>query len=112
MGDNGAVQIVPTYFNAIGSIGPAGAGFLSRLAEQQFQGKSLSIVSTFLLRGAAKFVGGLSFQPDLVLWKSNYYIVQEVTDYSQFGTGMVQANCVTFDYVDAPPVENTASVPL
>jgi lipopolysaccharide export LptBFGC system permease protein LptF len=109
VGANGQISTQTKTYNARGSIGPAGASFLNRLADQQFQGKALSVVTVFRLRGASKESQGYSYQPDLVKWKDNFYIVQEVTDYSQYGAGMTQANCVTFDYVDFAPDANTTA---
>ena len=111
VGANGQVSTQTKTYTARGSIGPAGASFLNRLADQQFQGKALSVVTVFRLRGASKEAQGYSFQPDLILWKGDYYIVQDLSDYSQFGAGMVQANCSTFDYVDQAPDGNTMAEP-
>ena len=40
---------------------------------------------------------------DLVLWQGNYFIVKEIKDWTKFGGGMVEADCSSFQFVDAPP---------
>lgn len=109
MGSNGVTTVQNTYYRAQrGSIGPAGASVLERLADQQFAGKALDVITQFRLRGPAKEVQGYSFQPDLVIWKGDYYIVQSVSDFSQYGAGFVQAVVTSIDYVDQAPDANTA----
>lgn len=102
----GTLQVQTTRISAVGSIGPVSPDQLNRLADQQFQSKTLSIVTAARLYGQAKAVDGTQYQPDLILWKGNYYIVQTLDDYTQFGAGMVQAICTSIDYTDnaaAPP---------
>jgi len=106
---NGVVSTGATAYNAFGSIGPVSAAFLQRLEDQQFVGKAISVVTTFMLRNATKEIQGYSYQPDLIQWKNNYYLVNDVADFSQFGAGMVQANCTTFDYIDVAPDGSTAA---
>jgi hypothetical protein len=104
----GNVQTVNTYLPARGSIGPVAPDQLNRLPEQQEQSKSLSVVTAFRLMGAAQ-VAGTRYQPDLVLWKGDFYVVTALDDYTQYGAGMVQAMCTSIDWIDNAPAAPTAA---
>ncbi len=43
------------------------------------------------------------YQPDIVKWKGDCFLVKSVDDYTQYGAGMVIAECVSQDFDDAPP---------
>lgn len=91
---------------ATGSVQPTGANSLTRLDAFQTQAKTLRVITTFRLRGASKErASGDSYQPDLVYWRGDYFIVTELEDFTQYGAGMVQANCTSTDFVDDAPYQ-------
>ena len=65
--------------------------------------KTIRVTTTFMLRGPSKDVTMQNFQPDIVIWKGDSYVVRALDDFSQYGAGMVTAECSSIDYVDSPP---------
>jgi hypothetical protein len=95
------------YDDVAGSIQPTGDQSLTRAEAFSHQSDSLRVITTFLLRGVSQDMSGNNFQPDLVLWKGDYYIVTSVDDYSQYGAGFVQADCIAFNYMTQAPFPPT-----
>lgn len=87
----------------LGSVTPTGENSLIREEAHSAQHKSIMVVTSFRLRGSSRDGLGASWQPDLVLWRGGYFIVRTVEDFSQFGAGMISADCETFSYVPPPP---------
>lgn len=98
-----ATEVIERFQNLVGSIQPTGENSLVRDEAYSDQVKSITVVSTFRLRGVSETVDGVQYQPDLVLWQGNYFIVKEIKDWTKFGGGMVEADCSSFQFVDAPP---------
>jgi len=97
----GSQLLFPIY----GTVQAASGNDLLRLSEEQHQGKNLSIVTKFPLRGV-----GPGIQPDIIQWpmnrngaKADNFIVVSVDDYSQFGEGFIQAIVHSIDMTDFPP---------
>lgn len=88
---------------AIGSVTPTGENSLVREEGFQTQTKTIKVITPTLLRGTAKYAGQ-KFDPDIVLWRGDYYVVRTVEDYSQYGVGMIEAECSSTDYVEQPPM--------
>lgn len=65
--------------------------------EMQFSTRVISIVSKFKIQTA---VAG--YQPDLVVWRGDSYLVRKVSPYPQFGPGFYQSTCSSIDRQDAP----------
>jgi hypothetical protein len=96
-------------FQALGSIAPAGENSLVREEAYQTQAKSIQVITPFRLRGASKDQAGYRYQPDIVIWKGDSFIVRSISDFSQYGAGLVQADCTSIDLVDQVPAGNTAA---
>jgi hypothetical protein len=105
----GMAQLQTPRLNAVGSIGPVSPDQLSRLPDQAHQAKTLNVVTTTRLYGQAKSPDGAMYLPDLLLWKGDYFVVQALDDYTQYGAGMVQAICTSIDYTEAAPAMPTAA---
>lgn len=101
---SGVVTTSRQIFAARGSISPSGDNSLAREDAFQTQAKSIKVITMFLLRGQGKDELGRKFQPDLVQWKGNSYIVSSINDYSQFGGGFIEAECSSIDYNDQAPI--------
>lgn len=43
------------------------------------------------------------FQPDIVQWRSDNYLVKKVSPYPQFGIGFYQSVCASVDFTDSSP---------
>lgn len=101
---HGRTDIVKTRMTAVGAITPTSDNSLVREAAFQAQAKTLMIVTTFPLRGPSKDRAANSqevqFMPDVVIWRSDSYEPVVINDFSQYGRGFIQADCMSVDYVD------------
>lgn len=102
--NNGISQKMSQTVHAIGSVTPTGDSTLDRGDDFQSQPKTLLVITRFFLRNAALDADGVNWQPDLVLWQGNHYLVSSIEDFSQFGVGFVAATCLLFEYVPSPPL--------
>jgi hypothetical protein len=85
---------------AIGSITPTGENSLVREDGYQTQTKTIKVITGFLLRGPSNSQLGKSFDPDIIQWRGDSYVVKTLNDYSQYGGGMIEADCGGIDYID------------
>ncbi len=65
--------------------------------EVQYTTRVISVVSAKKLQTAAK-----GWQPDIVVWLGDNYLVRRVSPYPQFGRGFYEAVCSSIDLKDAP----------
>lgn len=100
---SGFSQVVAKSIPVIGSVQPTGDNSLVREDAYDAQAKTLKVVTQFRLRGVSASSGGSTFKPDRVLWGGDCYEVRVVDDYSQFGGGLVEAECVQVVYDGTPP---------
>lgn len=105
---NGRVQTTNAYFSTYANIDAASPDQLERLPEQEYQGKTLSIVTKFRLRGASA-QGTQSYQPDIILYEGDSYVVSLIDDYSRYGPGWIQAIATSTNWVDQAPQGNNGS---
>lgn len=97
--DKGRSTTAPKTYQAFGVITADSPNDLIRGQDEEHDTKSISIVTQFKLQQAAK-----GYQPDLILWAGNYYVVNHIDDYSRYGDGFIQATATSIDYVDEPPL--------
>lgn len=88
-----------------GAVFPSGDNSLAREEAYQKQEKSLTVVTQYRLRGEAQESGGQQYQPDVVRWRGSHFLVRSVSDFSRYGAGFVEAECVSTTFVDPPPGE-------
>lgn len=98
---------------AVGSIQPTGNNSLVREEAYQTETKTIKVITDFLLRGPTKDKSQpqgatVTFDPDIVIWRGDSYVVKSIDDYSQYGIGMVQAECASVDYVDQAPLDQVS----
>jgi hypothetical protein len=103
-GTNGVDVITETEITPkpVGSVRPTGGNSLVREDAYQQQAKSIRVITNFRLRGVARD-GAQNYQPDIVVWGGSRFVVQTVEDYSRYGAGMIQADCMSQNFVDPPP---------
>lgn len=98
----GRTTTSPSVFkNVRGVVTAAHGNDLERLDDSQRMGRNMSVVTKFALRGPAQ-VTGTKFQPDLVIWAGDTYVVKAVDPYERYGRGFVQAIIGSIDIIDAP----------
>lgn len=96
VGSNGRSTTSVTAFSGLGVVTSAGPNDLARLDDSQRMGRVISIVTAANLRGAVN-----GYQPDVIQWRGNRFVIATIDNYPQFGSGFTQAICVGMDLVDA-----------
>lgn len=95
-----------TFKNVVVVIYPVdtaiGGNALERTDAASYRGAALEIVTKFQLRGPAQ-VAGTNYQPDIVVYNGDPYIVSVMNDFAKFGPGFVRAELNAMSSVDAPP---------
>jgi galactose-6-phosphate isomerase len=114
VGNNGVVASTNTTITPLIGV-VAAVGNQSPVRDEAFrnQAKSIQVITTFRLRPVTTQKGN-DYMPDLVLWPiadqfgmpavGDYYMVQQISDYSRFGAGFIAAECSSYDFVDQAPV--------
>lgn len=103
---HGNVQIITMgSYNAVGVVTPTDNNSLTRAEAYESQADSIRIITTFRLRGAAQDIAGVNWQPDLVQWNGNTYLIKSLNDYTRFGAGFVDADAIAIDYNPSPSAE-------
>ena len=95
--DKGRAILTLEGIAAVGVVTMAGPNDLRRLPEAQLQDRTLSIVSKFAFFGAS-----VGYQPDLIQWRNDLYIVSVLDLYPQFGRGFTQVIAPSIDLQDVP----------
>lgn len=108
--DQGRTSVNIATYAAFGSIVPSGDNSLIREEGYGIGAKTINVITNFWLRHQAQDgPGGYRYQPDIVVWNGNKYLVKAVNDYSQFGQGFVEAECSSMDMIDQTPSGNPAA---
>lgn len=94
----GRVTVSTTTFpRVVGVLTMASPNDLKRLDDQQRTLRTISFVTKFPLRATAK-----GYQPDLIQWFGDNFIVQLLEPYPRFGAGFYQAIATSIDSQDEP----------
>jgi hypothetical protein len=81
----------------LGVVSP-GSGSLVRSDDMQSLTKTITVVTTFRLQGPSEDI-----QPDIVVWKGSRFLVTTLDDFTNFGAGHTEAECVSMNLLDPPP---------
>lgn len=100
------IVVEHTYPDVGGIVIPTGNNSLVRQEAFESQQNAIQIITKFRLRPASKD-GTVDYQPDIVQWDGSSYLVRTSNEYTRFGAGFVQVDCIATDYNPAPPAEST-----
>lgn len=89
-----------TTLDAVGGITPTAENSLVREDAFQTQSKTIRVITTFRLQAMGIGADGNKYQPDLILWHGDYYVIKTLNDWSSYGIGFVEADCASIDYED------------
>jgi hypothetical protein len=95
----GEVGITTTVLDGIGGISPTGSNSMVREDAFQSKSKTIRVITTFPLRGPS-IASGQDFQPDIVLWAGDRYVVVSINDYTHYGVGFVEAECTNMNFTE------------
>lgn len=74
---------------------------IQRGPDQQNLPRLIQVHTPFRLRGPSKDpVSGAIYQPDIIVWGGDRFVVNKVQDFSRFGRGFIQADCSSQDLID------------
>jgi hypothetical protein len=93
-------QQVEVLQNVQAIIYPASNNKLERRAEAQVNLNSIVLLTRFSLRGESETVDKWQYQPDVIFWKGNPFLVVDVNDYSNFALGFIKVTANSTDIVD------------
>ena len=105
----GRTTIVPTVFeNVLASVQPKdtaiGGNIISREADGSFRGSNLNVYTRFRLRSVSKTeADDVNYQPDVIIWNGDHFLVALTNDYSHYGAGFMHAECEAIDMIDNAP---------
>lgn len=98
VGANGRPTITPTVFpNLVGVVTQSEPTTLQRDDDSQTVPRAISIVTKFAARGATT-----GYQPDLVTWDSQDYLVTDCIPYRRFGAGFYEILAASENAMDQP----------
>lgn len=96
--NNGRASLATVQTDGLsGSVLPVGDNSLLRDESFTTQMAAIQVITSFRLRGAG-VSGAVKFQPDLVVWKGAHYEVRSVEDFTEYGAGMIVAECIMINY--------------
>jgi hypothetical protein len=98
VGSNGRPTITTSTLTGVGSIVPTGDNSLVREEAYTQQLNSIKVITSLRLYGAGVDTKGVKYQPDIITWRNGTYIVRVVNDYSVYGAGLVEAECIAYQY--------------
>lgn len=82
-------------FIAYGSVQPTGDLSLTRADAFASQQQSIKVFTRFRLRQQGGSVNNVGYLPDIILWADGSYLVRTVNDYTNFGSGYIEAECIS-----------------
>jgi galactose-6-phosphate isomerase len=97
-GSGRSITTTEVIATPLGTIYPTGDNGLTREAEYEAGHKSLTIVTPYRLQGPAP-----GFQPDLIEYRGNEFVITDIEDYSQYGAGFVVAQATSIEAIQSPP---------
>jgi hypothetical protein len=86
-----------TFAAIIGVVTASSPNDLDRPQDYEVFTRAISIVTKFRMRGEV-----VGYQPDVVVWRGDNFVVKHIGLYPQFGVGFYQVECESMDRVDNP----------
>lgn len=100
-GSNGRVSIAPTNLCITGVVTQGTPHAFEQQPDDQV-GKAMITVHAFQFQLYDPVTGKLnSYQPDIINYNGNQYIVTKVLNWSRFGQGFTMAEAVLYEFTEA-----------
>lgn len=93
---------VTAYANVVAVVTASAPTTLDRRPDLQVSPKSIDVVTAFRLYSESESTAQAEYQPDIITWHGNNYIVKSLADFSSFGPGYVSASCAITDSQPTP----------
>ncbi len=89
--------------NVGGVVYPSNENELRRIPDLQVNDKAVTVITRFALRSESETVDGTEYQPDIVIWQGDNFVVRKIEDWGSYAAGFFLAICTSIDLVDRPP---------
>lgn len=77
---------------------------LQRGPDQQNLPRLLEIHTPYRLRSASRNLADTQqYQPDIIVWSGDQFLVNKIGDYSKYGRGFIMAEASSIDPIDLEP---------
>ena len=101
--NKGRGGILPTmFYGIIGVVGPISPSELDRRDDYQLMRRSLEVITKFRLQGEVN-----GYQPDIIYWRGDRYLVRSVDNFPQFGAGFFRVECTSIDKTESQLLANS-----
>lgn len=100
---HGRSQVTPTTtpnLNGVVTMNQDIEDIRNEFPEVQYATRVINVVTHANFQAAVKDAQGISYQPDLIVWRGDNYVVLRVSPYPQFGIGWWQVTAMSVDKVD------------
>jgi hypothetical protein len=98
-----SVLTTTTTNSVAGVVVAAPPSSLDRQANMQVAPKWIDVITMFKLYSESESAAKTEYQPDIIVWQGNNYVVKTLGDYSKYGLGFVTAGCAIVDSQATPP---------
>lgn len=96
-----------------GVVYPASKNDLERYPDAQITERSIVILTRAALRGESQTIDEVEYQPDIVLYSGNHFVIVTVEPWENYARGFVKMIANSIDIVDMPlePTPLTPTAP-
>ena len=99
----GESVLATVNIDVIGAVQPLGENATIREEMYTTASNGLTVWTTTPIYNAGRDVGGVKYQPDLILWNGTHYLVRVLEPWSDFGAGFYKAECSQIEFEDTNP---------
>lgn len=98
---HGRAVLTETTFTPYGVVTSGNPDPLLRTVDYEAEKNTIRVHTTFVLIGVQN--GVTDYQPDVILWNGNRYLVNKTWDYSKYGAGFIAADCELMQATENTP---------
>lgn len=95
--------LATTVIPAMGAVQPLGDNSVLRTEQSTTTANGITVWTTTPIFNVGRDINGVKYQPDLILWEGNHFLVKVLNPWSDFGAGFYQAECSEIEFVDQIP---------
>jgi hypothetical protein len=99
----GESTTVNVSIQVIGAVQPLGENATIREEMYTTASNGITVWTTTPIFNAGRDVGGVKYQPDLILWDGTHYLVRVLEPWSDYGAGFFKAECSQIEFEDSNP---------